>query len=75
MQSLFRPALGVGRLQLLAALVAALVATSFFSQAYGQTWHNADNPLDVSGDNSLGIDDFHAIFSEFRVSTLSLIHI
>jgi len=70
MQRLFRQILGANGLCVCA--VFALVAFPFVSQAPGQSWHNASNPFDVSGDDFLGVDDFHPLISELSAPTITV---
>ena len=69
MQSLFRQAFQAKALRILSA--ASFIAFVLTSQAPGQSWHNADNPFDASGDGFLGIDDFHAQISELNARTIA----
>ena len=68
MQSLIQLVSGAKSLHLVAVVI--LATTPFISQAHGQSWHNADNPFDVSGDGFLGVDDFHAVISELSFPTI-----
>ena len=69
MQSLFRQAFQAKALRILSA--AFFIAFVLTSQAPGQSWHNADNPFDASGDGFLGVDDLHAQISELNVPTIA----